>query len=111
MADTSRVPAGWDRARKQDPDHDVLSRAGFESAGHHEFSVEHHWTIRERAGYIRSTSFLPPPVLAKHAAEFDADLTAELGSCGAAREAGVTTGPDSRHSGGDPAEAVGRPGR
>ncbi|MCC5475638.1 class I SAM-dependent methyltransferase [Streptomyces barringtoniae] len=77
---SGRVPAGWDQARKQDPDHDVLSRAGFEPAGLHEFSVEHHWTIRELAGYIRSTSFLPPPVLAEHAAEFDADLAAELGS-------------------------------
>ncbi|MFD8393715.1 hypothetical protein ACFV2N_32050 [Streptomyces sp. NPDC059680] len=77
---SGRVPASWDQARKQDPDHDVLSRAGFEPAGLHEFSVEHHWTIRELAGYIRSTSFLPPPVLAEHAAEFDAGLTAELGS-------------------------------
>ncbi|MER5185377.1 class I SAM-dependent methyltransferase [Streptomyces sp. NPDC002896] len=75
---SGRVPPGWDRARQQDPDHDVLSRAGFEPAGRHEFSVEHHWTIRELAGYIRSTSFLPPSVLADRAAEFDADLTAEL---------------------------------
>ncbi|MFJ1531146.1 class I SAM-dependent DNA methyltransferase [Streptomyces mirabilis] len=74
-----RVPPGWDRPRQRDPDHDVLSRAGFEPAGRHEFSVEHHWTIRELAGHIRSTSFLPPPVLADHAAAFDADLTAELG--------------------------------
>ncbi|MFD9281349.1 hypothetical protein ACFWD7_29320 [Streptomyces mirabilis] len=56
----------------------MLSRAGFEPAGRHEFSVGHHWTIRELAGHIRSTSFLPPPVLADHAAAFDADLTAEL---------------------------------
>ncbi|MFD8652630.1 class I SAM-dependent methyltransferase, partial [Streptomyces mirabilis] len=73
-----RVPPGWDRPRQRDPDHDVLSRAGFEPAGRHAFSVEHHWTIRELAGHIRSTSFLPPPVLADHAAAFDADLTAEL---------------------------------
>ncbi|MFG2358630.1 hypothetical protein [Streptomyces sp. NPDC048521] len=32
----------------------------------------------ELAGHIRSTSFLPPSVLADHAAEFDADLTTEL---------------------------------
>ncbi|MFF4135495.1 class I SAM-dependent methyltransferase [Streptomyces mirabilis] len=74
-----RVPPGWDRPRQRDPDHDVVSRAGFEPAGRHEFSVEHHWTIRELAGHIRSTSFLPPPVLGDHAAAFDADLTAELG--------------------------------
>ncbi|MFF0000107.1 class I SAM-dependent methyltransferase [Streptomyces avermitilis] len=75
---SGRVPAGWDQARQQVPDHDVLSRAGFEPVGRHEFSVEHHWTIRELAGYIRSTSFLPPPVLADHTAEFDAGLTGEL---------------------------------
>jgi hypothetical protein len=63
-----RVPPGWDQPRQRDPDHDVLSRAGFESAGRHEFSVEHHWTIRELAGHIRSTSFLPPQVLADRAA-------------------------------------------
>ncbi|MFE2432047.1 class I SAM-dependent methyltransferase [Streptomyces sp. NPDC059373] len=75
---SGRVPPGWDRARQRDPDHAASSRAGFEPAGRHEFSVEHHWTIPELAGHIRSTSFLPPPVLADHAAEFDADLTAEL---------------------------------
>ncbi|MGW1030252.1 class I SAM-dependent methyltransferase [Streptomyces sp. NPDC002577] len=75
---SGRVPSGWEQARKQDPDHAVMSRAGFAPAGRHEFSVEHHWTIAELAGHIRSTSFLPPPVLADHAAEFDADLTAEL---------------------------------
>ncbi|MFF3915961.1 hypothetical protein ACFYZB_21180 [Streptomyces sp. NPDC001852] len=77
---SGRVPAGWDEARKQEPDHDVLSRAGFEPAGHHEFFVEHHWTIPELAGYIRSTSFLPPPVLADHANDFDTGLAAVLGS-------------------------------
>lgn len=73
-----RVPAGWSQARQRDPDHDVLSRAGFEPRGRPEFSAEHHWTIPELAGHIRSTSFLPPEVLADDAAEFDADLTAEL---------------------------------
>jgi len=73
-----RVPPGWDQPRRQDPDRDVLSRAGFESAGRYEFPVEHHWTIPELAGHVRSTSFLPPPVLAGRAAEFDADLTAGL---------------------------------
>ena len=47
-------------------------------AGYYEFPVEHHWTIPELAGHVRSTSFLPPPVLAGHAAAFDADLAAEL---------------------------------
>jgi SAM-dependent methyltransferase len=76
---SGRVPPGWDQPRQQDPDHDVLSRAGFEPAGRYEFPTEHRWTIGELAGLIRSTSFLPAPVLADHAAEFDADLTTELG--------------------------------
>ncbi|MFJ9105618.1 class I SAM-dependent methyltransferase [Streptomyces sp. NPDC102405] len=76
---SGRVPPGWDRARQQDPDHEVLARAGFDVAGRHEFSVDYHWTIPELAGHIRSTSFLPPSVLADHASEFDADLLAKLG--------------------------------
>ncbi|MFD5126472.1 MULTISPECIES: class I SAM-dependent methyltransferase [Streptomyces] len=76
---SGRVPPGWDRARQQDPDTEVLSRAGFDAAGRREFSVEYHWTIPELAGHIRSTSFLPPSVLADHASEFDAALRDELG--------------------------------
>jgi hypothetical protein len=53
----------------------------FEPAGRPEFSVEHHWTLPGLAGYIRSTSFLPPPVLADHSEEFDTDLAAQLGPC------------------------------
>jgi len=75
---SGRVPPGWEQERQRDPDHDVLSRAGFEPAGRHDFPVEQRWTIDELAGYIRSTSFLPPMVLADRAAEFDADLAAEL---------------------------------
>ncbi|SEN90666.1 Ubiquinone/menaquinone biosynthesis C-methylase UbiE [Actinacidiphila rubida] len=74
----SRVPAGWEQARQQDPDHEVLSRAGFAPVERHEFTVEHRWTIPELAGHIRSTSFLPPAALGDHAAEFDAALSTEL---------------------------------
>jgi SAM-dependent methyltransferase len=76
---SSRVPPSWDQARQRDPDHELLARAGFEPGGRHEFAVEHQWTISELAGHVRSTSFLPLAVLADHAAEFDADLIAELG--------------------------------
>jgi SAM-dependent methyltransferase len=80
---SDRVPAGWDQPGKQDPDRDVLSRAGFEPAGRYEFWAEHSWTIGELAGHIRSTSVLAAPVLASHAAEFDADLNAVLSHHGA----------------------------
>ncbi|MFJ4980266.1 hypothetical protein ACIP6X_33900 [Streptomyces coeruleorubidus] len=69
---------GAEQQRQADPDHDVLSRAGFDPAGRHQFVVEHRWTIDELAGHVRSTSFLPPSVLADRAPEFDVDLMTEL---------------------------------
>ena len=74
----SRVPPGAESQRQEDPDQDVLFRAGFAPAERHRFAVEHRWTTDELAGHVRSTSFLPPSVLADRAAEFDADLSAEL---------------------------------
>ena len=56
----------------------MLSDAGFELAGRHEFAIEHRWTLPELAGLIRSTSFLPAAVLGDQAAAFDADLAARL---------------------------------
>jgi len=77
-----RVPAGWDLARQRRPDRQLLSGAGFEVAGHHEFAAEHRWSLPELAGHIRSTSVLPPSVLGDQAAAFDADLAASLGPHG-----------------------------
>jgi SAM-dependent methyltransferase len=77
-----RVPAGWNLPRQRRPDPQVLSAAGFEMAGHHEFAIEHRWSVPEIAGYIRSTSFLPASVLGDQAAAFDADLAASLGPHG-----------------------------
>jgi len=74
-----RVPAGWDLPRQRRPNLQVLAAAGFEVAGHHEFTAEHRWSLPELAGFIRSTSFLPASVLGDQAAAFDADLAASLG--------------------------------
>ncbi|WP_075731677.1 class I SAM-dependent methyltransferase [Streptomyces acidiscabies] len=74
----SRVPPGAEQRRQTDPDREVLSRAGFEPAVRHEFAVEHRWTVEELAGHVRSTSFLPPSVLADRATEFDGDLRTVL---------------------------------
>jgi hypothetical protein len=74
-----RIPAGWDLVRQRRPDTQVLSDAGFELAGSHEFAVEHRWSVRELAGFIRSTSFLPASVLGDRGPAFDADLAAVLG--------------------------------
>ncbi|MBO0803050.1 MAG: class I SAM-dependent methyltransferase [Nocardiopsaceae bacterium] len=74
-----RIPAGWEEAQSRRPNSEVLSHAGFELAGNHEFAIEHRWTLPELAGLIRSTSFLPAAVLGDQAAAFDADLAASLG--------------------------------
>jgi SAM-dependent methyltransferase len=73
-----RIPAGWDLVRQRRPDLRVLADAGFEMAGRHEFTDQHRWDLAELAGYMRSTSFLPPSVLGDQAAAFDADLAACL---------------------------------
>lgn len=75
----SRIPARWDQARRALPDAELLFEYGFDMLGHYEFAAQHRWTLPELAGLIRSTSFLPPSVLASHGAEFDADLAAALG--------------------------------
>jgi SAM-dependent methyltransferase len=74
-----RVPAGWDLAQRRRTDSQILSDAGFELAGRHEFTMEHRWSLLEIAGHIRSTSALPATVLGGQAAAFDADLAATLG--------------------------------
>jgi SAM-dependent methyltransferase len=74
-----RVPANWDQPRREQPDAAVLSAAGFEAAGRYEFRTAHDWTVPELAGYVRSTSPLPPTVLADRGAEFDAELATVLG--------------------------------
>ncbi|MFM9447931.1 class I SAM-dependent methyltransferase [Streptomyces acidiscabies] len=75
---TSRVPPGAEQRRQTDPDREVLSRAGFEPAARYEFEAEHRWTVEELTGHVRSTSFLPPSVLADRATEFDGDLRTVL---------------------------------
>jgi len=77
-----RIPAGWDLPRQRQPDLQVLAAAGFEVAGHHEFTAQHRWSLPELAGLIRSTSFLPASVLGDQGAAFDADLAASLGPYG-----------------------------
>jgi ubiquinone/menaquinone biosynthesis C-methylase UbiE len=75
---TDRVPANWELVRERRPDRQVLSDAGFEVAGEYEFTAGHQWSLPELAGYLRSTSMLPPEVLGDQADAFDADLAASL---------------------------------
>ncbi|HEX6451584.1 MAG TPA: class I SAM-dependent methyltransferase [Trebonia sp.] len=75
----SRIPARLDQARRELPDAELLFEYGLDMVGRYEFTAEHGWTVSGLAGLIRSTSFLPPSVLAEHGAAFDADLAAALG--------------------------------
>ena len=81
---TDRVPANWAEPQRRRPDAQVLSEAGFETARRHEFPLEHRWSLAELAGYVRSTSFLPPSVLGDQGAAFDDDLAAAIGPFAAA---------------------------
>jgi SAM-dependent methyltransferase len=74
-----RVPANWEQARRQRPDSSVLTEAGFELIGRHQFRVEHRWTLPELAGFARTLSTLPADALAAQAAAFDDSLSSELG--------------------------------
>jgi SAM-dependent methyltransferase len=74
-----RIPANWEEPSRRRPDRQVLAEAGFGVAGRREFIVGHRWSLRELAGYVRSTSFLPAPVLADQGAAFDADLAGTIG--------------------------------
>lgn len=76
---TDRVPANWAEPQRRRPDAQVLTEAGFETAGRHEFRVEHRWNLAELAGFVRSTSFLPPSVLGDQGTAFDNDLEAAIG--------------------------------
>jgi SAM-dependent methyltransferase len=73
-----RIPANWDQPQRELPDAELLAGAGFETAGHFKIGIPHEWTVPELAGYVRSTSFLPPSVLGNHAAAFDAELADTL---------------------------------
>jgi SAM-dependent methyltransferase len=79
---TDRVPANWDQPRRERPDAEVLAAAGFTAAGGLEFVVKKKWTVAQIAGYVRSTSSLPPAIIGPHNDEFDACLAAELAPFG-----------------------------
>lgn len=81
---TGRVPAHWAEPQRRRPDAQVLSEAGFETARRYEFGAEHRWTLPELAGFVRSTSFLPPAILDDQGTAFDDDLEAVIGPLAAA---------------------------
>ena len=74
-----RVPAGYERDRRERPDLAVLRQAGFEAAGSYRFPAAHTWTAETLTGYAFSTSILSRAALGGHAPAFEADLRRELG--------------------------------
>ncbi len=73
-----RVPAGYDQARRDRSDLEVLSIAGFEPEGRYSFPVEHAWTPDAITGFLFATSILSRRALGPLAAEFEADVHREL---------------------------------
>jgi hypothetical protein len=101
---TGRVPANWAEPRRRRPDAQVLSEAGFETARRREFPAEHRCSLAELAGYVRSTSVLPPSVLGDHGGAFDTDLAATMSRAPQPTEnsrttwASATSWPESRRT-------------
>jgi ubiquinone/menaquinone biosynthesis C-methylase UbiE len=75
--ENERVPEGWD-IRMQEPDEQILQRAGFDHVGRHEFSVDLVWTIETLTGFLYSTSFLNVVSLGPRRPEFERDLSERL---------------------------------
>ncbi len=73
-----RIPAGYERARRERLDHVILRDAGFETAGRHQFAAVHDWTPATLAGFALSTSVLSPVALGGRTTEFADDLRREL---------------------------------
>jgi SAM-dependent methyltransferase len=78
----ARIPSGWELARRQRPDAQVMADAGFLDLGRRTFTIERSWTFADVVGFVHSTSFLPRSVLGAHTAEFEADLAERLSPYG-----------------------------
>jgi SAM-dependent methyltransferase len=80
-ADGGRLPAGYERDRRERPDLAVLREAGFHVVGSHQFTAAYEWTPDTLAGFLFSTSVLSRPALGDRAAGFEEDLRREMLAC------------------------------
>jgi SAM-dependent methyltransferase len=78
LADGSRIPPGYDSARRATPDLDVLSAAGFELVGSFSFAEAHDWTPDTLVGFLLSTSVLSRQALGPLEPDFERDVRQEL---------------------------------
>ncbi len=76
-----RVPAGYERNRRERPDLAVLEQAGFGVVGSYRFLAGHDWTPDSLAGFLFSTSVLSRPALGDLAAGFEDELRREMARC------------------------------
>ena len=74
LVDSDRIPAGYDQARRDLPDQEVLRQAGFELADTSQITVRNDWTSAELAGFTFSTSVLSRAALGPLASAFEDDL-------------------------------------
>jgi SAM-dependent methyltransferase len=74
----NRIPAGYERARQERPDLDIVRAAGFQVVGRHEFATGWEWTIDSLLGYVYSLSTLSRTALGDLVPGFEADLRREL---------------------------------
>jgi SAM-dependent methyltransferase len=82
----TRAPAGWDEARRKQPDATVLRAAGFDVVRSSRFPTAHEWSVEALLGFVYSTSFLPRVVLGDRDELFERELRHELGSFEARNE-------------------------
>ena len=75
-----RVPAGWERVRREHPDATILENGGFELVGSYSFPRGHVWTADALIGFVYATSALPRSQLGDLAETFERDFRAELGA-------------------------------
>lgn len=76
----TRLPAGWDQARRERSDLAVLTACGLQPVRSSRFPTFQEWTVDMLIGLVYSTSFLSRAVLGDRVEAFENDLRRELNS-------------------------------
>ncbi len=76
-----RLPAGWEEAMARGPHEHVLSCAGFNYEGSHDFAIQNVWTVETLIGFLYSTSILSRHALGDLAPSFEDDLSERILGC------------------------------
>ncbi len=73
-----RVPSMFEQRMAEQPHTRVLSEAGFDIVGRHEFTQVHDWHVASLLGWAYSTSILSRTALGDHVEAFEADVRERL---------------------------------